>query len=61
MKCSLCSDTIDKGNDYNVFNSDKNKDEISCGQCFTLLRIFETLREIKNVLGEEELSDSENN
>ena len=50
-KCVLCNNQIHTDQAFKIGNGEI--EAISCGRCFMLIRIFETLQNIKNVLGEE--------
>jgi len=52
MKCAMCSNELNKDHEFILVQ--EGVEVKTCGHCFVLVRIYETLQDIKNVLGEEE-------
>ena len=56
MKCAMCSNELNKDHEFILIQ--KEVEVKTCGHCFVLVRIYETLQDIKNVLGKEEKDDT---
>ena len=56
MYCNMCNSELATYNHYSI--TQDNVEKYVCGPCFMLVRIYETLQDLKKVIGEEEQDGS---